>query len=258
MSMTANAKHEKLVSGTSAERKLRSAIVFALTLVASVYFLYDGAIGYPQENARETLVKVLGQAPGEHLPTPNEELTASVAGNLIERIADERVALSELTSLWGSPAARGEDRALFLGVGGYVLAETSGTPPVVVAAEWNDGPKHSAGELMAQKLIGAALAIVSVALLLNLCQVLATRATLTDDELRIPRYRPIPLRAIQSVHPAEPAEQPERAIELVVQRGSKTQTVQLERYFVRDLSSFSERLRAYVRRREDGDDAQEG
>lgn len=251
--MTATAQNETLISGTSTERKIRSAIVLTLTLVAAVYFLYDGTIGYPQENVREALVKVMGQAPGSVLPTPNEELTASVADSAIDRIAGEGVTLSNLTTQWGSPAVRGEDRALFLGVGGYVLAEISGDPPAVVTAEWNDGPKHSAAELMSQKLIGAVLAIVAIALLLNLCRVLATRATLTDDELRIPRYRPIPLRAIQDIRPREPAEQPERAIELVVQRGSKTQTVLLERYFVRDLSRFAERLRAYVRDRVEGE-----
>lgn len=252
--MAATAPSETLISGTSTERKLRSAIMLTLTLIAAAYFLYDGTIGYPRENVREALVKVMGQAPGSLLPTPNEELTAGAAQSVIERIAGERVTLSEVTSRWGSPAARSEDRALFLGTGGYVLAETRGDPPVVVAAEWTDGPKHSAAELMSQKLIGAVLAVVAIGLLLNLCRVFATRATLTHDELCIPRFRPIPLHAVESINPPTTPNQPEREIELVVNRGGKTQNVLVERYFVRDLPRFAERLRAYVRSRQNADE----
>jgi len=223
-------------SGTSIGRIVRSALLLILTAGFSAAYLYDGYIGYTRQNAAEFAATHGLTA----TPPVNSKITAELAGVVIgrTRAGDE---VSSITAEFGQHSARKDDVLFFLGPAGGLVVTVEGDR--VRHTEWS-GAKHSETDLRWQVRIGWVLAVVAVVLAGHMVRVLLTRASLTEDGLKLPGRGNIPFDEMAALE-ADDFRRTGRAT-LVVESIATKRRVELDAYFIRELPAI---LEAIVKRK---------
>jgi len=217
---------QKIVSGTSTERAVRTLSLMLLIDAFTVAYLWDGYVGYARQNGQE-LVRLLG-LPADVAPSINSRLTAIEAQRFTQaaKTGDE---LSSITSVLGQPSLEQAGDAYFLGPGGWLKVQLKGGR--IASAAWTSGPKTESDQLW-QRWIGYALAVGGLIVALRLALVLATRLTVSDDGL-LRGKQLIPFDAITAVR-ADPAGR-SGCVEIEYSLDGRLQRIGLDRYVYKRL-----------------------
>jgi hypothetical protein len=214
-------------TGSSTERIIRTAIFMVLVDAFTVYFLWDGYVGYAQEN-REQLAKILGVAVEDVAP-PRESVTASEATQLAESF--DPAVPNAVAEHFGGPSVVHEADAYYLGHGGWLHVNVEDGQPR--SAEWIDGPRTEFDQ-QSQRYIGWALAAVGLISTLFFVRVLSTRAVLSDSGLKL-TGRPLitwdQIRGLKSVKSG--------MVDLEFEANGSRHTVQLDDYLYKDLAKIT-------------------
>jgi hypothetical protein len=182
----------RIESGSTKERKVRTALFVVLCAGMGGWFAYDGWIGYPEKNRREHI----GALPFENRAeaadakiyssvTAESLAQAKKARNKVD-IASQRKALAEL---YGGPPSFEDDQVWYYFGPTYrvkvVLKDNKPQRVVGVSAE------KSSGEIHTQRWLSACLGLVAVILLSLLVRVWRTHLVLDDQGLSFGRRRSI-------------------------------------------------------------------
>lgn len=183
---------EILHSGPSTERMMRAAFVAVLINAFGVWFLWDGYIGYPRENAR-----ALAQSLGVRADAPpiDKALTRAEAKRLLSGLSSG-MPVTALVERFGSPALRNEQGWYYLGPGGHVRVTLEDGR--VMRAAWSDA-RHSETDLSWQRWIGAFLLLAGLAAVAYVVYVCSSRISVTPSGLRVTGRGTIPFDAIVCV-----------------------------------------------------------
>jgi hypothetical protein len=206
---------QSIVSGTTTERIVRTALLLLIFGGLSVWSFWDGYVVYPRDNVTKALESKGITAP-KPLPAIHEEVTAErykVAKSPGQAKAGKRdpgvESLDELLQSLDikSPATLGaivdhagvqpfrhEDKAMFFGPGGFMQFTVVGDQ--LKSYGWTDGPEHSETDLFIQKCQAFGLAPVGLLLLIQFIRVMRTRATLSDEGLTLRGKATIPFDAM--------------------------------------------------------------
>lgn len=169
---------EPIHSGTTLERIIRTALLTFLVLGYAAYSLWDGYVAYPRVNVEAVFVDKLGMDPPDPLPEFVVGLTRQTAEKIPEGGAFAMVAAElDIPGFW-----HGEE-VYFFGEGGFLRCEVRRGQ--LLTREWQAGPKHTATDIFFQKLIGFIMATLGFVLTLNFIRIITTRASLTDDGLKV-------------------------------------------------------------------------
>ncbi len=184
---------QNIVSGTSTERVVRTLLLMLLVDGFTVAYLWDGYVGYARQNADE-LVRLRG-LPADTATPINSSLTANEAQR-IAQAAKSGEELSSITSVLGKPSLDHGGDAYFLGPGGWLKVQLTGSR--IASAAWTNGPKTESDQQW-QRWIGYALAVGGLIVAVRLAFILATRLTLSDAGLHVGGRTPIPFDAITTL-----------------------------------------------------------
>lgn len=216
-----------IVSGTSTERVVRTLLLMLLIDGFTIAYLWDGYVGYAQQNASE-LARLLGLPSDAPLPI-NGSLTANEAQRLARDVKPGGE-LSTITSALGQPSLKHDSDAYFLGPGGWLKVQMTGDRIVSVA--WSNGPKTESDQQW-QRWIGYALAVGGLIVAVQLALVLTTRLSLTDEGLWLRRQRLIPFDAITALR-ADPGGR-SGCVELEFSLDGSLQHMRLDQYVYKRL-----------------------
>lgn len=206
---------QSIVSGTTTERIVRTALLLLIFGGLSVWSFLDAYVAYPRENVTKEL-ESKGIAATNPLPAIHEEVTAErykvaespgqgKAGNrdpgvesldkLLQRLDIKSPAtLGAIVDRVGVQPFRHDDKAMFFGPGGFMQFTVSGDQ--LKSYGWTDGPEYTETDLFIQKCQAFGLAPVGLLLLIQLIRVLRTRATLSDEGLTLRGKATIPFGAM--------------------------------------------------------------
>ena len=217
---------ETITSGTSTERIVRAALLMVLMDAFGGLYLWDGHIGYPRENVKQ-LAALLG-VEATAVGPPNAFLTASNAKRIAETLKSGEDLLV-LTASLGDASIRHDGNAYFVGPGGWLLVELAGDR--TINASWNRAG-HTEEDLKWQKWIGYVLVSVGLLAMLRLGWIAATRATLSDEGLRLTGRPMIPWDAITSLQRVTAAG--DDAVDLTYCKDDGNKTIRLDRYVYKE------------------------
>lgn len=225
-----------ILSGTSGERLLRNGLVALLITVFSVWYLYDGLVGYPEKNRTE-LLQLLGRA-GSELPAIHPELTAEAAQAYLAVLEAGEVTPPPVDR-WGPSSLQHEGDAYYLGPAGHLrLTVKEGR---VTGGDWNAGA-HSETDLRWQTYIGFVLAVAALVLIVRFAFIATTRVALSEDGLKL-RGRPLISWDSMTALRADDYAKSE-TVELAYSSGDRSFTVQLDGYTVARLPEIVAEIRA--------------
>lgn len=218
-----------IVSATTSERIVRTLGLTAMFSLFSGWFLYDGFVGYPNENLKKA-VESLDPVPDE-LPTMNSAVTKNSTADFVGDLSREQLSMDDVTSRFGQPGwenAAGSELHYF-GPGGNLRITISGGKPqegVYTSAHSDDI------ELMFQKLLGATLLPVALIMILQLIRVLTTKVTVTDQALIVRGRPPIPFDAISAIDASKLRKR--GALDIRYTLNGQRKKVRLDDYVIRD------------------------
>ena len=181
-------------SGTTTERIVRMGLMTVLLVVFAVLFVRDGFGGYARENRKDFVEKLGLEADAP--PVPKPDLTRERAREILTSVK-KGYPVSKLEEQLGEVTATKDKHNYYLGQGGWVWLQVYAGG--VEEIGWDDAP-HSMTDILWQKCIGLVLAVLSLVMLVKYAAVLGTRASLTDEGLKLPRHPLIPFDSMQALH----------------------------------------------------------
>jgi len=221
---------QSIVSGTSTERIVRTLLLMLLVDGFTIAYLWDGYVGYARQNAQE-LVRLLGLPPNA-APSINAAMTAAVAQRIVREVKPGGE-LTAITSIIGQPVLEHSGDAYYLGPGGWLKVQSSGSR--IENITWTDGPKTEADQQW-QRWIGYALAFGGLIVAVRLALVLATRLVLSNAGLQVNRRPLIPFDSITALR-ADPTGG-SGCVELEYSLDGRSHRVRLDRYVFQRLPEF--------------------
>jgi hypothetical protein len=219
---------QTITSRTSNERIIRAAIFMLLVDVFTVLYLWDGYIGYPQQNRAE-LARVLGVSVGNIGPTL-PSLTAERANSILERGTPQELAAV------GEPSIVHENNKYFVGPGGWLRLNANNA----AEAQWVGGPRTESDQRW-QRYIGWALAGVGLLATLFFARVFATRATLSDQGLQLTGKPLVRWEEIRNLR-ADPHKR--GVVELEYESNGSRRTLRMDDYLYKDLARITGEIAA--------------
>jgi hypothetical protein len=218
-----------IVSRTSTERIVRSAILVLFVTGFAAAFLWDGHVRYARDNARKLAASLAVTEP-EHLAI-NADLTSAEGRRLARELAADGRS-ETVTALLGEPQLRHGNRSYYLAPGGHLRVGVEGGR--VTEAEWTDGP-HTDTDLSLQRWIGYVLSVLGVFAIVQFLRVVRTRVVVSEAGLETPGTGVIPWDAVTAIRAAPSGAA--GAIELACQVGGRVRVVKLDDYGVKDLAA---------------------
>jgi len=222
-----------ILSGTSTERILRSLLLSLLVDVFAVMFLYDGYVGYAQENAKQ-FASLLGLQTAA-VPSPNSQLSAA-RGEQIAQVARPGEPIDKIVAEIGPASHRQDGAAYFLGPGGWLQLDSDGN--TIRDAKWVAAP-HTEADQKFQRWIGWILVVVGFAATINLGRVLATRAQLTDAGLQVTGRPLIPFESMTALRASTSSAE---ASELAYTHSGDSKTLRLDPYLYKKAGAISQAI----------------
>ncbi len=184
----------RIESGPTGERVVRGLIYILFFGAFSLYFAYDGYIGYPKENLKVFVQRLPQPAQGQPI-TYDARVTKK---NIAERVApllEQKRSLrrEELVAILGEPAYEDKDtkpgveRLYFIGPAVRLDVELAGGQLLwpVGPNQWDfsESVNRSEASLATQKLLAVLVGLATIVLIVHLFRVLTTRVALDDDGL---------------------------------------------------------------------------
>jgi hypothetical protein len=216
---------ETIVSRTSTERIIRVGIFMVLVDVFTVLYLWDGYIGYAQQNRAE-LARALGVSVEQVGPT-REDITAWRAHHLRSNFPKEDME-------FGKPSIVHDTYEYYLGPGGWLRLGAKHNDP----GEWFDGPRLES-DIRWQKYIGYTLGIVGFFATLFFARVLATRAALNDDGLQVTGPGSQGLVRWEEITELRADAHKRGVVELEYQSNGSRRTLRMDDYLYKDLARIT-------------------
>ena len=182
-----------IVSPSTNSRILRTLITAGVVAGFSVWFLYDGYIGYPRANIAKA-VESLNPVPDD-IPRIDSAVTERLAEELTAELHDRRLRREQVYERLGEPAWLNEtgDTARYFGPGGMLGLSFDGE--MVADLFFHPGAKDDL-ELMWQKLLGLGFLPVGLILIFRTIRVLTIKFVLDDRGLSLGGSGVIPFDAM--------------------------------------------------------------
>ena len=221
-----------IVSPTSSERIVRTLGLMAMFSVFCGWFLYDGFVGYPNENLKKA-VESLDPVP-DSLPPMNSAVTKKSTADFVGDLGREQFSMADITSRFGQPGWENSDGSelRYFGPGGDLRITISGGKP----QEGVYTPAHSDDiELLFQKTLGAILLPAALIMILQLIRVLTTKVKVTEQALIVRGRPPIPFDAIMGIDASKLRKR--GALDIRYTVGERQKKVRLDDYVIRDFAA---------------------
>ncbi|MEE9296112.1 MAG: hypothetical protein V3W34_14295 [Phycisphaerae bacterium] len=218
-----------IVSPTTTDRIVRTVGLTAMFAVFSGWFLYDGFVGYPNENLTKA-VESLDPVP-EELPPINPAITKAATADFTGDLKRQQLSWADITSQLGRPGWESVDQSeiRYFGPGGVLRISLSGDR----AQDGRYVPGHNDDiELVWQKLLGAVMLPVALGMILQLIRVLTTKVVLTDQALILRARPPIPFDAMKAIDAGKLRKR--GSLDLHYSYNEKQKKVRLDDYVIRD------------------------
>lgn len=216
-----------IVSGTTTERIVRTAIATLIFSGYSCWLLWDGYVSYPQQNIRSAFTNKIGVEPPDPLPVSDPKLTADV----VEAIP-KGTTVDLVKNQWGEPHFEHQNKLYYFGEAGFAVIQVGRSK--VAELRWNEGPRYKQLDITLQRIFGFSLIPVGLGFLIQLFRVLRTRVELNDQGLHI-RGRPlISFDDICSISMPDP-DSKSSSVGMHYQHGDEEKTVKLDPYVVKKL-----------------------
>jgi len=192
---------EPIISGSTAERIVRLSAVTLMVLAFAGWCFYDGCIRYPLKNL-ERAVEGLNPPPEVSQELIDPGVNAKSAATI--EAGKEGVFLNKLEEQFGEPGwrgqnAKGKNEARYFGPAGQIIL-TMNTADRVTARRYEPARFKNAGQLAQQKWIGGILAVLGSLLLLHWLRVVALKARMTDEGVKLPGRPLVPFDAMTEMH----------------------------------------------------------
>ncbi len=216
-----------IVSGTTTERIIRTAIATLIFSGYSCWLLWDGYVSYPQQNIRAAFINKIGVELPDPLPVSDPKLTADV----IEAIP-QGTTVDIIKNQWGEPHFEHQNKLYYFGEAGFAMIQVGRSN--VAELRWNEGPRYKQLDITLQRIFGFSLIPVGLGFLIHLVRVLRTRVELNDQGLHI-RSRPLILfEDIRSISKPDP-DGKSSSVGLHYHPGGEEKIVNLDPYVVKKL-----------------------
>ena len=178
---------QRIESGTTGERKIRSGLFTLMCAVFAGYFYLDGWYRYPAQN-REWAMQFLPQeAPRDQVVT-SPRVTRRNLEALRARVFQpgQPVSRQELLERLGPPAYEAPDGDLYF-IGPAMFFHADLQAGQLVPAGWKnpvvEGVKHTESDIRWNRWLAPILGVVVVISLIRLVRILRARAVLDDSGL---------------------------------------------------------------------------
>jgi hypothetical protein len=221
---------QPIISGTTTERIIRTALVTLLFGGYSAWSLWDGYVGYPQANVETALRDKIGVTDAT-LPPIRDDLSARSPED-VEIGATQAQVIQRL----GDPGLVHEGSLYYFGPAGYVAIKLQGGQ--VSEAAWVEGPAHGPSSIGFQKLIGFVMLPLGLGFLIHFGRVVITRATLTDEGLKVGGRSRVPWDAIKELREAGTGR-----YDVIFRHGDREGIVRLDDYILAKTPAMVEAIR---------------
>ncbi len=216
---------ERIVSGTTKERIVRTLILTGWVGVFGGWFLLDGVSGYPKDNLEKAVAELVP------LPEQTPEIHPDITKESVERFAEtfksSRLTQRELIedrgeAGWTSPR---HDELRYFGPGGQMIVTLAGD--LVTGVEFQDGA-HTETDLDAQLYLGAVLLAIAAVMMIQTVRVLMTRVELDDSGLKMRGRAVIPFSAMTELDTEDYRRK--GYLDVIYKDGDKSGSVRLDDY----------------------------
>ena len=186
---------EPIHSGTTTERIVRTGLMVVLFGGFAIAYLLDGFGGYARDNAKQYVEK-LG-LPGDPLPEIRPEMTRARALDLQDKYQGRVPSLAELKVELGEPGLEHGTKVYYFGPGGVLWRDSQ--MGVKQPWGWDDG-RHTEMDLRTQQWIAYLLSALALTFIIQFIRVITTRATLSEEGLKLRGHPLIPFPAMLRLH----------------------------------------------------------
>lgn len=219
--------------GTTGERRTRITILVVALLASSLWFAYDGWIGWPAQNEREYREQLPPDARGADL-----RILPDVTEAKAKTLATARTLEEIETVLGGSPGAKTAFDVRWYGPGGSVVVELKDGRP--------SGPvtfrpaRRTETSLLWQKIIAVGLFLGFLAALRRFIRVRGERYRLDDSGVTIRNTGPIHWESMQRLESDRYVEK--GWVDLHYTENGSPKTIRLDSYEIADFDDFIDEI----------------
>lgn len=156
---------------------IRAYLMAFVVCGGSVYFFYDGYIGYPQKNL-EWAIENLPEEP-ETRPEIKPNIT-SATHTTVEGKVKEGATPDEIIAIIGAPSFQTDEQHWHIGPGGYIELKVAGTR--IIESKYVKAD-HSEAQLLLQKVLGLICVPIGLLLLFKAVKLAGLKVVLDDNGL---------------------------------------------------------------------------
>lgn len=235
---------QPIVSGTTTERIIRTAILAVLFSGYSVWLLRDGYITYPQANLRSTLENKIGVPLQGKLPVVDTKLTAKT----VEKIP-QNSSFDVLKEQLGEPHLKHHEQYYYFGEAGYLSVQVNANKKAFY--RWNPGPLYKSIDITMQRVFGIALIPVGLGLFFQFFRVIRTRVELSDVGLKVRGKPLIPIDQILFVVTPDlnKTKKSDDKIRIHYNQNDEEKILLMDAYVVKELPAMIETIQKQIDQR---------
>jgi hypothetical protein len=167
----------RIESGCPKGELIRAYLTALIVCGGSVYFFYDGFIGYPRENL-EWAIENLPEEP-ETPPDIKPNITGATHITVEEKVKSGATP-DEIIALIGAPSYQTAEQHWHIGPGGYIDLKIAGSKIVESSYVKAD---HSEAQLLLQKVLGLICLPIGLYLVFKAVKLAGLKIVLDDDGL---------------------------------------------------------------------------
>lgn len=220
-------------SQTTTERKVRTAAFMILFLGAGAWFLYDGLIGYPNQNLAAAFTALQSEGIIDEVPDPLPDVINRGVTAAYVRALPAPIDIASVRTAVGDPGLTAEDggKVCYFGPGGVLILTVDGAR--VIDHRWVAAAHdHDEGEQRNQVYLGSALVALGLVWVFVLVRVLRTRVALTDAGLTIGGAAPIPFDAMTGIRAERYAKTGRLDLDYTID--GRARSIRLDNYVIRE------------------------
>lgn len=236
---------QPIISGTTTERIIRTAILAILFSGYSVWLLRDGYITYPLANLQSTLKNKIGVDLKGNLPVVDTKLTAST----VEQIP-QNSSFDAMKKLLGEPHLKHHEQYYYFGEAGFLSVQVNASKKI--SYRWNPGPLYKPIDITMQRVFGISLIPVGLGLLFQFIRVIRTRVELSDAGLLVRGKPLIPMDQILFVvtPDTDKTKKSDDKIRIHYNKNDEEKILLMDAYVVKELPAMIETIQKQIDQRD--------